>query len=385
MNYIFGTGNFGLIILNRLLELGVSIEAFIDLNTENRGNKHGGLPVVSLDSVKEGKIFIASNRNNHIYLENLIKSNDKLEYEHCDKFLNNFHITKNDTNWSDERCRSEIENYLYLRSIAKSPDLNQFKSIDIVVTEKCTLKCIDCSNLMQYYEEPQNAHEDEIIGAINNLIEAVDYIKEIRIIGGEPLMYKKLPLVLDLFQDKGKYGQIVIFTNGTIKPSQDLLDACKKHNLRFQISDYGPHLSRNVPNLVDSLNVNNIEYCHDLVTRWQNCAKIEKKERSKEEMLSTFSNCCVNDAYTLLNGRLYGCPFAAHADNLKAIPKYANDQIDVVRSSKDEINDFIKSISKKTFYGACNYCNGRDYTVDTVEAAIQTKKPLFYLKLQNEL
>ena len=26
------------------------------------------------------------------------------------------------------------------------------KCIDIVVTEKCSMKCKDCSNLMQYYE-----------------------------------------------------------------------------------------------------------------------------------------------------------------------------------------------------------------------------------------
>ena len=28
------------------------------------------------------------------------------------------------------------------------------RSVDVVITEKCTLKCKDCANLMQYYQNP---------------------------------------------------------------------------------------------------------------------------------------------------------------------------------------------------------------------------------------
>ena len=36
-------------------------------------------------------------------------------------------------------------------------DKLNLKTIDIQVTERCSLKCKDCSNLMQYYERPQNS------------------------------------------------------------------------------------------------------------------------------------------------------------------------------------------------------------------------------------
>ena len=29
--------------------------------------------------------------------------------------------------------------------------------MDVVITERCSLKCKDCANLMQYYEKPQNS------------------------------------------------------------------------------------------------------------------------------------------------------------------------------------------------------------------------------------
>ena len=34
-------------------------------------------------------------------------------------------------------------------------DVLNLKAMDIVVTERCSMKCRDCSNLMQYYVKPQ--------------------------------------------------------------------------------------------------------------------------------------------------------------------------------------------------------------------------------------
>ena len=36
------------------------------------------------------------------------------------------------------------------------------RSVDIVVTEKCTMKCVDCSNLMQFFEKPESYEIDEM-------------------------------------------------------------------------------------------------------------------------------------------------------------------------------------------------------------------------------
>ena len=36
-------------------------------------------------------------------------------------------------------------------------------SVDIVISEKCTLNCKDCSNLMQYYEDAQNIDYDMVV------------------------------------------------------------------------------------------------------------------------------------------------------------------------------------------------------------------------------
>ena len=46
------------------------------------------------------------------------------------------------------------------------------KSIDVQITEKCSLKCKDCCNLMQYYERPQDSNL-EILFNIHHYIHNV--------------------------------------------------------------------------------------------------------------------------------------------------------------------------------------------------------------------
>ena len=78
------------------------------------------------------------------------------------------------------------EHPLYL-----DPDMLFIRSVDLILTEKCSLKCKDCANLMQYYENPINIESEELIGDLHDICSIADEINEIRIIGGEPLMNKQ--------------------------------------------------------------------------------------------------------------------------------------------------------------------------------------------------
>ena len=67
----------------------------------------------------------------------------------------------------------------------------------------------------------------------------VDYIQEFVLIGGEPLLYEKLPQVIEYIGSKYR-NQINIFSitsNGTILPSKELINVCKSimFYLEFQI------------------------------------------------------------------------------------------------------------------------------------------------------
>ena len=47
--------------------------------------------------------------------------------------------------------------------------LEQLIDVDIVISERCSLKCVDCSNLMQYYVDPTNTDYEKIISSLKKL------------------------------------------------------------------------------------------------------------------------------------------------------------------------------------------------------------------------
>ena len=49
---------------------------------------------------------------------------------------------------------------------------------------------------------------------------SVDHVYEIRLIGGEPFMYKKIDEVLIKILSYKNCGNIIVYTNGTIVPNE---------------------------------------------------------------------------------------------------------------------------------------------------------------------
>ena len=174
-----------------------------------------------------------------------------------------------------------------------------------------------------------------------------------------------------------KFGKIIIYTNGTIVPKGDRINAFKNNKIQFSISNYG-EISRNVKKLEEKLAENKISFISERVTKWQNCAIIRKFERSEKINKEIFGNCCVNETLTLLHGRLYLCPFSAHIENLKVIKKQEGESI-YLANGDEKLRSKIRALYfGKKFLNACNFCNGRDHNVESIPAAEQTKQPLSF-------
>ena len=57
--------------------------------------------------------------------------------------------------------------------------------LDLVITEICTRRCRDCSNLMQYYQKPEHISSDAVISDLEKLLNCLR-VQELKILGGEP-------------------------------------------------------------------------------------------------------------------------------------------------------------------------------------------------------
>ena len=87
----------------------------------------------------------------------------------------------------------------------------------------------------------------------------------------------------------------------------------------------------------------------------------EKHNRSPERLKQIFKECCAKTLYTLLNGKLYTCPFIANAGELRAIPENKADYVDLNLEPENLGEKIRKLVKKKTFFPACDFCDGRPH------------------------
>tara|TARA_B100000767_G_scaffold274690_1_gene308521 strand:- start:1050 stop:2276 length:1227 start_codon:yes stop_codon:yes gene_type:complete len=381
---LFGTGNLGKIALKAINNTNIEVIAIADNDESKWGKQWNGYDVINPKDIKNynqvDSIIIAS--LNFPYMrKQVLDVNKSINIYDFDFLLNEINLEECNTDWSADRCKEQLDLYTYSVNAQKKKGDLFLNSIDLVLTEKCSLKCKDCSNLMQYYAKPVDEDFDTLVNSIDKILSTVGHIREVRIIGGEPLLYKKIDLVINHLLKYDNYDKIYIYTNGTIVLKGDKMNVFNNPKVVFKISNYG-EISRNVEKLENKLDELNIQYITERVRTWQDCAIIDKFDRDEKLTKSIFGNCCENQGLTVLHGKLYLCPFAAHATNLDAIEKYDDDIID----TKDEKNlDFKKQLEdlyfNREYIGACHSCNGRDHNVAKVEAGVQTKEVLKYQKL----
>ena len=376
---VFGTGNFGKIVVRAVLESGISIKKVCDTNPSNWGKSFCGYSVFGPDDLcSEDTVLLASNISNRRFLRKLCEEKRVSEIHNVEKILRRSSWPKFyselDLEWSLDRSQEVIDLYLFDIDSEQEQVLLKVKSLDVVLTERCSLKCVDCSNLMQYYEKPIGAEVETLVESLKSFLDTVDFVSELRLIGGEPLVSRSVEKVLETIYSYSNFDKIVLYTNGTLIPKDSTLSMLQDSRVWVKISDYGS-VSRKAQQLSDKCKSLNINCIHELVTEWEDVGRILDRGRTREQNKVVFGNCCVNDTLTLLHGLLYACPFSAHTDNLGVL-KYADvDRIDVL-ASKD-LKKAIRSIyQEKDVLVACNLCNGRDHVVAKVPAGVQTKQPL---------
>lgn len=252
------------------------------------------------------------------------------------------------------------------------------QSLDVAITDKCSLRCRDCSNLMQYFESPQDAEREQLLETVDRIMQAADFVAELRVLGGEPFVSKELPAYIERLCQYQNIWSVVVYTNGTILPKGESLSCLRRKNVLVRISNYGP-VSRHVPELVRLFEENEILYSVSNDLKWQDCSGFDFQNRTEPALEALYQTCCVKGTLALKNGMLYACPFAANAAALGAVPAEADEAVAIL-DGKDTaaLREALQAFVKKPFFKICNYCAGRPLDGLLFPAAIQTPKPLPY-------
>jgi len=400
---LFGAGQMGEMCLYAMKQKNIDVDFFCDSSTKpltkysdsfNKGKLHEGIDTISPEILKKlskkTNIFISCNYVSVIKKE--LSENNFTNIYDCVELLEN-------TNFSNAKLISKLQPLLIERRITfyknmamkdeyiSNGSLN-LKSVDIQITERCSLKCKDCSNLMQYYTQPDNTELDVMFKSIERFLACVTNVDEFRIIGGDPFMNKEIYKYVNFIAKFDQVTKIVIYTNARIIPKGETLKCLKNKKVVLDISDYGllDSKKKKVEEVIKICDNNNIKWHRKVVTVWQDCGRIlPYQKRSEEEKRFVFDNCCNSDLLSLLHGKLYRCPFSANGTVLKAIPHDKNEIVDLYDETipLDELKVKIKELTyDKKYLTACSYCNGRDYKTPTINAGVQATKVLTYSKFQ---
>lgn len=251
--------------------------------------------------------------------------------------------------------------------------------LDVVITECCSLRCRDCSNLMQYYHHPANLDVEEMVASLRKILSAAK-VDQLKIIGGEPFVNQKALISLLKFlgrESDGRVNKIDIITNGTIVPSDECIGAMKDDpRVRVVFSNYG-ELSSKLDEFSNICAREGIR--HDVVEDkfWWDFGGLEERDEKQKKTQHRFDGCYSRRLCTsLYRGKLYVCPRQAHAIQLGIIPEDISETVDVSDHLYDDpsaLRDAIyRLLDRKEYISACRYC-GCDSGIK-VPRAIQSER-----------
>ena len=378
-------------VYNSCREKGIKVEAFCDSIEGKTKNLFCGLKIIHTpllpDTFKKARFIIASQ-----HIQDCIEQLTALGYDEFYsplELLEDYDVNNNNHKIGNSLmearltvCRNSHKFFL------EGKDKTYMRSLDVMITTRCGMKCEGCSNLMQYYTEHKNFDHDQILDSIDLIKKNVDVISEFRLIGGEPLMNKSWAKIATSLSERNPDCEIFIYSNGTIAPKDDQLESFKGKKINFIITDYGK-LSRNIDKIHSQLKKYNINYVSTPASYWVDCSSIRQHNRSSKELENVFKQCCVKYLYTLLHGKLYRCPFIANAANLNAIPDNPANYVTIDSEDKNLKRKIRNLIKVAKFFPACDFCDGRPYDATSnngydgkgiIQAGIQTKDPLDYKK-----
>lgn len=255
----------------------------------------------------------------------------------------------------------------------------------ICVTERCTLKCKKCAH--GCYNVPITKEDmsiEKVKKSADIFFSKVDYIHEFVLIGGEPLLYKDLTEAVEYIGSKyrNQMNLFSITTNGTIIPSQELINKCKQYNVLIRISNYSGTIKKLEPQyakLQRFLASNNVEFrLGKKENEWMDYGFDYYQRKCTDEELIDVFDMCKTPCHEIRENKFYYCVMARSvSDNLK-YNIGEDDYLDFNKltgdNGKRELVEFIIGYSEKGYLDMCRYCHGSECHRYPIPAAEQMEK-----------
>lgn len=255
----------------------------------------------------------------------------------------------------------------------------------VYVTTRCTLNCEKCNNLMPYLRDnPKDFSPDEIMQSLSAILSCVHEMTFCELVGGETFLYRDLDVLLDFLGNQKKIRQIVVVTNGTVIPDEDVLERLAKYNVLVRISDYG--LFEKMSRLVVELEKRDINTRVLQDMKWNDPGGIESRTRTNEEIYFQYNKCVFSLRCKYLSGdKLFTC---ARIASMSLLGKQIYDE-DVLSIDEKLTAAALRNFYLNDFGRGCDHCDlcsidGGDVIPAAVQKGGRAIKRSHYTIIRND-
>lgn len=250
--------------------------------------------------------------------------------------------------------------------------------VNIATTLRCTLNCKNCIACVPFHKHKEDFSVDMLKKSIDAFFITVDYVLLLEIAGGEPLLYMNiLELICYIGQNyRNQIDVLMITTNGTIVPSDELCNEAKKYDILFKIDDYSANVSSKVikiPEIKEILDKNYCNYFISLAEKWfdTKLGKVDYSTLSEEELGNYFTACQYN-CMQLHEEKLFNCGYALFT--LWAGLSEVEDELAYqlggsTVEDKMLLFEYSHRYSSKGYVDLCKKCAG-DYAINSNQIAV---------------
>lgn len=245
--------------------------------------------------------------------------------------------------------------------------------VSIIPSLVCNLNCKLCAARVPYLKVKKTLPINRLKEVTERYFEIVDSVFRLSISGGEPLLYKDLSIYLEYLENfLSKINEVEIYTNGTIIPSNGIIEVIKrnKHKYFFRIDNYGQSVSTKAYQVKEILSENEIKYdlrdyysenCH--CGGWVDYGDPKTVKHSIEEAYILYSKCAcpqkLHFSFCIIDGIMTPCDMVHNRMEL-GLSISENEYVNLFDPSlsDEEIRKKIKRLQNGNYLDSCRYCNG---------------------------
>ncbi|MCI8981310.1 MAG: radical SAM protein [Hungatella sp.] len=241
-------------------------------------------------------------------------------------------------------------------------------TVSMIIIERCTLKCEKCAIMLPYFKEIRSYSFDKLKKEADALFKNVDFVGNFTLTGGEPLLYEDLVPIIQYIGDcyRARIGSFKIITNGTVIPSDKLIEVMCRYDMAADISDY----TEGIPAIKDRLKkVRNMFEQSGIKTyflsamKWVDFGFEYVDNHYNTQKLQQFFDFCHTRCRGYIDGKLRYCINAYFARRTLNESEDQNNEFDILSmknsiEEKRKLVEFDLGYNKSGFLEMCQHCNG---------------------------